>query len=926
VKESQRSVHDANHTIGIKWGRREMNIRRKKNWTIIAIVAVLVIMTGVIPVSAAAPTFSNILPSSGPTAGGTPVTITGTDFVEGGSLGVTIGDAPATSVAFVDPTHITAVTPAGTAGAKDVVVISGDGQIASGGAGAFTYNAGPTFGTISPTSGPLAGGTPVTITGSNFVAGPSLGVTIGSVAASSVVRVDSTHITAVTPAGTAGAKDVVVISGDGQIASGGAGAFTYNAGPTFGTISPTSGPLAGGTPVTITGSNFVAGPSLGVTIGSVAASSVVRVDSTHITAVTPAGTAGAKDVVVISGDGQTAAGTGAFTYVAAPVAAFSGSPTSGPKPLNVQFTDSSTGIVDTYAWNFGDGNTATAKNPSNLYTTAGSYTVILTVTGPSGSNTKTEPNYITVTNATTNIGVYKDGVWYLDYNGNGGKDTSADKAYSFGAPGWINVTGDWNNDGKTDIGVTNGQQWYLDWNGNGAWDSGTDKAYSFGAPGWTPVVGDWTDTGSSYIGVTNGQQWYLDWNGNGAWDSGTDKAYSFGAPGWTPIVGDWTDTGSSYIGVTNGQQWYLDWNGNGAWDSGTDKAYSFGAPGWTPVVGDWSATGASYIGVTNGQQWYLDWNGNGAWDGADKAYSFGAPEWTPVLGDWNGDGKSKVGIYKSGIWYLDFNGDGVYSEGVATAYSFLGVAGWKPVVGDWNGNGITKIGVFKNGVWYLDNNGNAIWDAGSDKELTFGLTNPDYVPVVGDWNGDKKTEVGFYRMGSWSLDYSGQGTITPYTFWEEGDIYRVPVVGDWNGDGTTEIGVFRNSNGVFNVDYNGNGVWDSGSDRILNYDAVYWTPVTGDWNGDVRSKTGVFKDGVWRLDYDGNYLWNATVDKSYNFGLTGSTPVTGDWNGDGKSKIGVYKDGTWYLDYNGNGIWDTGIDKEYSFGAIGWIPVVGKWT
>jgi hypothetical protein len=66
-----------------------------------------------------------------------------------------------------------------------------------------------------------------------------------------------------------------------------------------------------------------------------------------------------------------------------------------------------------------------------------------------------------------------------------------------------------------------------------------DKAYSFGAPGWTPVVGDWDGTGFTYIGVTNGQQWYLDGNGNGTWDGG-DTAYSFGAAGWTPVVGRWS--------------------------------------------------------------------------------------------------------------------------------------------------------------------------------------------------------------------------------------------------------------------------------------------------------------------------------------------------------------------------------------------------
>ena len=53
------------------------------------------------------------------------------------------------------------------------------------------------------------------------------------------------------------------------------------------------------------------------------------------------------------------------------------------------------------------------------------------------------------------------------------------------------VIGDWNATGNSYIGVTNGQQWYLDWNGNGVLDSGVDKAYNFGAPGWKNVTGDW---------------------------------------------------------------------------------------------------------------------------------------------------------------------------------------------------------------------------------------------------------------------------------------------------------------------------------------------------------------------------------------------------------------------------------------------------
>jgi hypothetical protein len=208
-------------------GWREMNIRVRKNWTIIAIFTLLFVMAWVIPVTAA-PVFSSITPNTGPTAGGTAVTITGTDFDSGGSFGVTIDGANAAGV-YVSPTTITATTPAHAAGAVDVVITNNTGEIATG-TGAFTYVAPPTFGSIAPTSGPTAGGTAVTITGSNFVAGPSLGVTIGSVAATSVVRVDAAHITAVTPAGTAGAKDVVVTSGDGQTDTG-TGAFTYVAAP-----------------------------------------------------------------------------------------------------------------------------------------------------------------------------------------------------------------------------------------------------------------------------------------------------------------------------------------------------------------------------------------------------------------------------------------------------------------------------------------------------------------------------------------------------------------------------------------------------------------------------------------------------------------------------------------------------------------------
>jgi len=81
----------------------------------------------------------------------------------------------------------------------------------------------------------------------------------------------------------------------------------------------------------------------------------------------------------------------------APVAAFSASPTSGQRPLTVQFSDQSTGTITSWAWSFGDGGTSTLQSPSHTYNSTGYFTVSLTVTGPGGSVTVTKTNYIHVT-------------------------------------------------------------------------------------------------------------------------------------------------------------------------------------------------------------------------------------------------------------------------------------------------------------------------------------------------------------------------------------------------------------------------------------------------------------------------------------------------------------------------------------------------
>ncbi len=254
------------------------------------------------------PTIASVTPTSGTTAGGTAITITGTALA--GASSVTVGGVAATSVVVVSSTSITAVTPAGAAGAKNVAVTTaaGTSTLKSG----FTYvvpTPAPTVSSVSPTSGSTSGGTAIMITGTNLTGASS--VTVGGVAATSVVVVSSTSITAVTPAGTAGAKTIAVTTAGGTASL--TNGFTYVVpAPTVSSVSPTSGSTLGGTAITITGTNLTGASS--VTVGGVAATSVVVVSSTSITAVTPAGTAGAKTVAVTTAGG-TANLTNGFTYV-----------------------------------------------------------------------------------------------------------------------------------------------------------------------------------------------------------------------------------------------------------------------------------------------------------------------------------------------------------------------------------------------------------------------------------------------------------------------------------------------------------------------------------------------------------------------------------------------------------------------------------
>ena len=340
------------------------------------------------------PTVTGLSPGSGPLAGGTSVSITGSNFT--GATAVNFGSSAASGVTVNSATSITATAPAHAAGAVDVTVTTPGGTSTTSSADLFTYQGVPTVTGLSPGSGPLAGGTSVSITGSNFTGATA--VHFGSSAASGVIVNSATSITATAPAHAAGAVDVTVTTPSGTSTTSSADLFTYQGVPTVTGLSPGSGPLAGGTSVSITGSNFTGATA--VNFGSSAASGVTVNSATSITATAPAHAAGAVDVTVTTPGGtSTTSSADLFTYQGVPTVTGL-SPGSGPLAGGTSVSITGSNFTGATAVNFGGSAASgvTVNSATSITATAPAHAagaVDVTVTTPGGTSTTSSADLFT---------------------------------------------------------------------------------------------------------------------------------------------------------------------------------------------------------------------------------------------------------------------------------------------------------------------------------------------------------------------------------------------------------------------------------------------------------------------------------------------------------------------------------------------------
>ncbi|MGO9196536.1 MAG: beta strand repeat-containing protein [Acidimicrobiales bacterium] len=343
------------------------------------------------------PLVTGVSPSTGSSAGGATVTISGSNFT--GATAVHFGTESA-KFTVNSSTSISATSPKAAGGAVDVTVTTPKGTSFTSNADRFIYLApsAPVVTAISPSSGTQDGGTLVAVSGSGF--NKATAVHFGTAASKSFHVISDTQLVAASPSGS-GTVDVTVTTSLGTSRTGTADEFSYLVGraasPTVAAVSPYVG--TEGTVVTVTGTSLSGAKS--VHFGSTAATSYTVDSDNSITATAPAGsvTGSPIDVTVTTRSGTSATSSADnFTYVNSPVVT-SVSPNEDSPLGGYSVTVNGSGFTGATEVEFGSAPspafTVDADSAITATVPAGTGTVDVTVTTPVGTSAKSSNDQFT---------------------------------------------------------------------------------------------------------------------------------------------------------------------------------------------------------------------------------------------------------------------------------------------------------------------------------------------------------------------------------------------------------------------------------------------------------------------------------------------------------------------------------------------------
>jgi hypothetical protein len=222
-------------------------VRRRLVRAVAVVLFVAASSVSVDAIAASLPTVSSLSPTSGPTRGGTAVTLTGRGFRH--ARRVYFGGVITTRFSITSDTRLKVTAPKHAAAVVDVRVTTSSGTSARTAKDHYRYVAPPVITGVTPPAGPTDGGASVTITGSGFtrltrlsIGGAAVGFRVAS----------STRLTAVTPAHAAGLAAVRLTGAYGTSATSTHAQLTYVADPPPPTVSNVATPAPAMDSVTLT--------------------------------------------------------------------------------------------------------------------------------------------------------------------------------------------------------------------------------------------------------------------------------------------------------------------------------------------------------------------------------------------------------------------------------------------------------------------------------------------------------------------------------------------------------------------------------------------------------------------------------------------------------------------------------------------------